>query len=471
MTTHESDTGERRLLTAMITDAAVLAAVAPHFREGHGLSRWAALIGGWCVAHYARGKAAPGRAIEAAYRKWARSRIGRGDKDSAKFIDLVLGSLSGDYEAQAGRGASLEEAESILSESRWRRLRCDLDQAIDAHDYERAQKAYADFRPVRFGGGDYLDVTDMTAALRDALTAASHPPLLSFHGPKGAFYGRSLDRACFVAYHGPEKRGKSTWLLDLAWLSMLHRRKVAYFESGDMTRPQLLRRLACRATRRPLYACKYRFPVAEKLVGEGKEARLEVSHEVRQTDAVMTLQEAEDAFSDAQENWVRDEMGYLRFQFHPTRALTVPMIEASLEAWASAGWEADVVLVDYADLLGSALITKAFTAQDTIDDTWARMRALSQVRDCLVATATQCKTSAGGKANIGREDIGSYDRRKLAHTTANFVINQTPKEKKLGVTRLDWDAVRDEEGFGTLHCAGCPQIYDPAVRAVLYGGL
>jgi hypothetical protein len=175
MTTHESDTGERRLLTAMITDAAVLAAVAPHFREGHGLSRWAALIGGWCVAHYARGKAAPGRAIEAAYRKWARSRIGRGDKDSAKFIDLVLGSLSGDYEAQAGRGASLEEAESILSESRWRRLRCDLDQAIDAHDYERAQKAYADFRPVRFGGGDYLDVTDMTAALREPPAAAVLP--------------------------------------------------------------------------------------------------------------------------------------------------------------------------------------------------------------------------------------------------------------------------------------------------------
>jgi hypothetical protein len=86
----------------------------------------------------------------------------------------------------------------------------------------------------------------------------------------------------------------------------------------------------------------------------------------------------------------------------------------------------------------------------------------------LCLTATQCKTSAGGKKRIDVTDIGADDRRKNAHATSMYAIDQTDKEKKLGVARLNDLLNRDDSAPGTLYMAQCLPIYNPCARVALY---
>ena len=51
-----------------------------------------------------------------------------------------------------------------------------------------------------------------------------------------------------------EKRGKTFWLIDMAWRGMLQRKKVAFFATGDMSQRQMMRRFIARAAKRPFKA-------------------------------------------------------------------------------------------------------------------------------------------------------------------------------------------------------------------------
>src|ERR1019366_6455185 len=86
----------------------------------------------------------------------------------------------------------------------------------------------------------------------------------------GEFFGNALERDGFIAFTGPEKRGKTFLLLDVAWTAIQQNRKVVFFEVGDMSQNQIMRRFAVRASRRPLDPCIVRYPTfIEREDGDG----------------------------------------------------------------------------------------------------------------------------------------------------------------------------------------------------------
>jgi hypothetical protein len=62
----------------------------------------------------------------------------------------------------------------------------------------------------------------------------------------------------------------------------------------------------------------------------------------------------------------------------------------------------------------------------------------------------------------------SEDKRKFAHVTGFFGLNATVEEKKLGITRLNWLVLREEDFIETQCCytAGCLAIASPFIKSV-----
>jgi hypothetical protein len=104
----------------------------------------------------------------------------------------------------------------------------------------------------------------------------------------------------------------------------------------------------------------------------------------------------------------------------------------------------DVIIIDYADNLAPENAREEPRHQ--VNRTWKMLRGLSQERHCLVVTATQAAGRSYKKNSVEMEDY-SEDKRKYAHVTACFGLNQTPEEKRAGLMRIGPIVMREDEFF------------------------
>ena len=109
------------------------------------------------------------------------------------------------------------------------------------------------------------------------------------------------------------------------------------------------------------------------------------------------------------------------------------------------GFVPDVIVIDYADLLApdGGGVQEFRHKQDQV---WKSLRALSQERHVLTVTATQADADSYKKDSLSLSNF-SEDKRKLAHVTAQYGLNQDPqgKEKRLGILRVNEIVVREGE--------------------------
>ncbi|MDR2170549.1 MAG: hypothetical protein LBP59_10440 [Planctomycetaceae bacterium] len=227
-------------------------------------------------------------------------------------------------------------------------------------------------------------------------------------------------------------------LLDVAWRAVLQRRRVAFFEIGDMSQNQIMLRLMQRVTKRPRRRGYYSFPTC-----------LEVDRKRNViTDPVQEYFEfgldVEDALSACNELAI--DRGLLRLSVHANSTVSVLTLESVLDSWERVGWTPDVIVIDYADLL--IPVDSRLEKRHQVDETWRRLRGLSQVRHCLIITATQAD-AASYKTKVLDKSNFSESKTKLAHATGIIGINATPQERDQSVRRLNW-IVRREGSYNEL---------------------
>lgn len=91
----------------------------------------------------------------------------------------------------------------------------------------------------------------------------------------------------------------------------------------------------------------------------------------------------------------------------------------------------DVILVDYPDILGPEF--KGDT-RDQINETWLRLRSISQEYNCLVAVISHSNKATYDR-DIRQGDL-SEDSRKLNHVTWAGAINQSQEDEDNGCIRI-----------------------------------
>lgn len=447
---------ERQVLVGMVISRAVLGPIAERWSHGLFASKWANMVGSWCVQHYRKYRKPPKGMIEQYFRNWEETER---DKETIAAIETLLVGLSDECE-HLKRTVSpdflVDAAAELFEKVRLRQMSEQVQALLEVNDTPRAREVVDKSRKIELGVGAGVNVLVDEEVVRSAFELMGES-VVKYPGAAGNFFGSMLGRDCFVSFLASDKRGKSFFLQDLAVRSVVQGNNTAYFELGDHSQHQVMRRLASRITGRPTKPYRYSWPLS--MESNGPKDIPELKTEWREDKKGLTPDETLIAFRE-----VADAVGDDRFKLtcHPNSTLSVAGIDNILEGWARDGWTPDVCVVDYSDL--AAPLDSKPDRRDQIDATWRALRALSQRWHCLVATATQADADSYDSWILSRSNF-SEDKRKNAHVTGMIGINQTAAEKEEGIFRLNWVNGRDLD-FGEKQClwvAGCLACASPII--------
>jgi hypothetical protein len=459
--TEKSGSIERRILLGCITETSFLARIVPHYACDLLRSSWSNLILKWCVDHFNQYQEAPKESIQLLYEEWQSEGP---DEDTDKLVVRFLTSLSEEHKNPIHVDKLLGIAErhfnAVLAEKLTTLVRTDIDsQKVGVHTLEEIES----FKRIHLKTQKGIDVLH-NIDVQDSALEFRQQVLVRYPGAAGKFFGDELSEDSLVGFLAPPKVGKSYLLLDVAWRAMLQGQNVAYFQVGDLSLHQTMRRFHKRAARRPIKARRIEYPVG-LILPTSKADGIEVPRDFRNYDTVLTKEEGNRAFERVA---AKPGCGKLVLSWHPNGTISVSGIKAILEGWDREGLVCRTTVIDYADNLASMNPKDRSDLQ--IAHTWAMLRQLSEVRKCLVVTAAQTNKEGFRTWVMTRSNFrGSL--MVLGHVTAFLGINQTDEEKDLGVMRLNFIVRREAEFSETkcLYCAGCLDIASPIIRSEMYG--
>jgi len=452
---------ERMVLTALIVDDLVLAKISNKWKTGLFRTNWANLIAGWCIKYHIKYSKAPKGQIENLYQSWAST---HDSKENTRLVEKFLGSISDDYEEleqEINSQYIIDIAGRYFNEVQLEKLAEEIQGDIEIDKPEKANDRVVQFNKIELGDGEGINILQDKEAIKAAF-ADKKEALIEYPGDLGRFFKDTLERDAFIAFLGPEKRGKTFWLLDIAYRSMLQRKKVAFFEAGDMSQNQIMRRLMIRVSGRPLYPCKLHIPVAMKIREKENVAR--VKSKVKTFHKKLNWKIAKKACEEVMRTKIKSKRPLFKLSCHPNSTLNVRMMKSILQNWERDDWVPDVIVVDYADIMNMDF--PGIEGRDRINETWKQLRALSQEYHCLVVTATQADASSYDAKTITMQNF-SEDKRKFAHVTGMVGLNVVDAEKSRDIIRLNWIVLR-ESRFNVqkcVHVAGCLGLSNPAIKS------
>lgn len=457
---------ERRILTAMIVDDSTLANITAKWRDGMFSSGMANSIGKLCVEYFRKYEESPKQSISGLFESWADGK----DKEVIKQASYFLESLSDEYE-QKEHGINpsyeIDFAETWFNRVRMNRLADEIQTCIIEGKDLDALKAINSFSKIEMGPSEGIDLFQDRESVISAFNKSHTEPLIQYDGALGQFFGEQLCRNNFVAFMAAEGTGKSWMLLDIAYRAALNRKKVAFFDTGDMTQEQVIERFGMRAARTPMYSETGEWPYTvnwpTSFDTSDPAAGPSVGYKYKEYAGPLTGEKAANAFAKVQKMRVKSSKSYLKISCHANSTVSVPDIKTILESWAMNGWSPDVVVIDYADIL-APIDKRNPDRMEQINASWKAMRQLSQELNVLVVTATQANRE-GYKAKTLRMEHTGEDKRKLAHVTAMVGINCNDTDKELGIVRLNY-LKRRRGAFRASRCvyvAQCLPLAHPTV--------
>jgi archaellum biogenesis ATPase FlaH len=441
----------------MIVDKKVCGAVAALWDGNLFADDWQNAVAQMCVDFYREHRRAPNRAVEDLYDDWA-AEATRADTEA---VDRLLSGLSDEY-GRNGKGPLASHVISLATrhfdEVRLRRTRDGLSDALERGSVRAARKAVQSYRPFETALESITDVLSVTPRVMEESFSCRENLFDWGQEALDKFFRGCLARGQFLALMGRTKIGKSFWLQEFAWQAMHGGCNAIIFECGDQTRGQVLLRLATRAAGHPARWDGHAVRVPRTLGVKGESISFEELSFAGPLDRETALAALHDLTAG-------DGMGRLKLSVHPNSTLNVHHLEGILDTLELEGWKADVVIIDYADIL--APLDGKIETRDQINATWKALRALSQSRNCLVVTATQSDAdSYNAEKDLERHNF-SECRSKYDHLSAGMVgINQKSGEQNLGQYRLNWVIPMRDMDFSLqamCHTAACLALANPAV--------
>jgi len=459
---------DREILISMVVDARVLGAIAAKWPEDGRLfaSDWANTVARWCVKHHRDYGKPPRKSIRGYFDRWAER--GR-DKEEVTAMENFLAALSGQYDQYDRNGDGPDPQYVIdLARDRFTAVRMQdsiekLKAQLDRGDVAKAEEIWNSFRRVDVGTGAGVDLLTEKQAVRTAFETKSEV-LIKFGDPYAdAFFGDALSRDEFIVVTAKEKGGKSFTLQEIALRGVENKRNVAFFELGDQSQNQIIRRIAARIARHPHKLTQspqtVSWPTSITRNGNGPP-------EVQFEDLTFTEPLSADAAVKAVRRFGKKWMGFgesrLRLSCHPASSVNAPQIEAVLEDWARDGWRSDIVIIDYLDLMSP--INGTADTRDQINANWKALRGINLKWHVLLVGGTQANRASYEAEYLTRDNF-SEDKRKNAHVTGMLGINQTDDEAVAQIVRYNWMLLRDlpftNETY--LYAATCLAVANPMV--------
>lgn len=428
---------ERLVVAALCLDTETLSRVAALLPDNCFPSKFSNTVTKWCLNHFKQFGEAPGPAVlTAIYSDWARS----ADKASTDLVGRFLGSLQpvtmrADY--------VVELIHKLISRTAAKQLADNITAAISNGNITAATNAIQSFKlPELSQRVDYLEPFTALDAVQTAFEKTQYESIIKFPADTalGQWLGPTLHRDALVILCGADKSGKSSHLAGLCQRALIQGLRVAYFNIGDLSQEQVLRRWSTAWLGKPARAGKVKIPTKINY-NEAKELTVEFQEQYYSSG--YTVEEAKVAWAAMA---ARGEPNRFRLHSTPADTMTVEDIRRKLSAWADKGWVPDVVGLDYAGLVAKSPHTEGHEAHDHI---WKNLRAISSEFKILLLTASQ----------VNKEGYNSWFLSKVnftgskgiwAHANAAIGINMTEFERDQQVTRLNYIVLREQEFLADL---------------------
>jgi hypothetical protein len=489
---------ERRIITGLIISTDYLTEIRKIWNSKLIGSSTAKRIANWCIEFYDQYHTAPGQEIESIFLRKTKNE----DRNNIKDIEDILSSLSDEYEHQDKFNVPylIDQTKQYFDERDLREFSEGIQADLDEGNILQAKRdAYAYTPSIEVTDNDIeLSDKNISEFVEKAFKTASQP-VVKYSRQLGSFLNDQLVRGGFVAFMGPEKRGKTFFLLDIGMRASRQGANVAFFQAGDMTQDQQLKRmciyLAKKSDKKKYSGVMYE-PVRDCIfnqldtcdrkqrecdfgIFEDRSERY-LRKEIKRKEIIEAYEDNEDykpcyncskywsnqwgavwlkkintgnpldvnlAKKKVNEFFVKNNRRF-KLSSHPTKTLKVSDIDLILDTWERKdGFVADLIIVDYADILAPEN-NMDFRQQE--NDKWMYLRKLSQKRHALVVTVTQTDADSYTKDTIGLKNF-SEDKRKYAHVTAMYGLNQdrTGREKELGIMRINEQVIREGDSLNS----------------------
>jgi hypothetical protein len=488
---------ERKIIIGLIVSTEFLQQIKDEWNPEYIESQVAKTLAGWCWEFYNTHNKAPNKEIESILIKKLRKK--KIKKDLAEELETdILQGLSEQYTSNdLDVDALLTDTREYFTERQLQLLSEELQTYIEKGEIDKAKAAYEKFQLIEGGQKEGLDLSsDEVFAKIDEAFDTNNQIVIKFTGALGDFWNDELVRGGFVAILAPEKRGKTFMLMEAMMEGYLQKRKVAFFQAGDMTEGQQLIRTAiylAQKSNKEKFCGKQYIPVLDCIKNQTDTCNKKIRacqfgvfepdrvENLRQTityDELVEAHQANKFYKNCYNclNWSKNKWGTpwlarfdngkdpltakeaknhfkkffhgnetIKLSTHANGELTINKMKSILSTWARKDkFVPDLILVDYADLLVS---TERMDTRHQIDHIWRSLRGMSQTYNALIIAPTQADAKSYEQELLKLGNF-SEDKRKLAHVTAMYGLNQSPdgREKKLGIMRINKIVVR-EDGF------------------------
>lgn len=491
---------ERKIIIGLITQTEFLRQLENSWNNEYIESSTAKKVASWCWEYFKKYREAPLENIEMIYIKKLRAK--KVSQDEAEELEQdILPALSTEYEKKGiNITVLLEETQEYLATRHVNLHNERVAYLIEKNEIEQAQKEIQAFKPLSFKNDEEneLDLSDSKVFNRiESAFDTTYQNVIKFPGALGEFWNEQLVRNAFVSIMASEKRGKTFWLLEFMMRAFKQKRKIAFFQAGDMTENQQLMRICiyiARKSNKEKYCGKQFIPVQDCIKNQADTC----NKKIRECDfgvlgmaekdirSKITKRELIEAYKNNPNyrpchnclEWNKNRWGtvwieeidiksplttreakrYIRKLFFKVKhsvkiatyvngTLTISEMRRKLKKWKEAGFVPDVILADYADLLETETKMDERPKQNYI---WKGLRALSQEGDWLLISPTQADAASYKTYRLDLDNF-SEDKRKYAHVTAMYGLNQDPqgREKELGLMRINRLVIREGDFHST----------------------
>jgi hypothetical protein len=458
---------ESQILIGMIVSKPFLTQIAPVIEFAFFKTDMHRTVAKWCIQYFNQYQDCPDKRIENIFHGWVENK--KPDPEIVSSVEAFLSHLSEKHDTEKDINVPylLDETAKWVTLRKMELLKDEIEYAITNGSIEEAENAIVNYSTLSLSEGNGIDLLHDKAAWEAAYSEAQKPLIRFANDDVDRFLARPMTRDALIGILAPEKRGKTWWCIELAIRGLRNRKRVAFFEVGDMSQSQILKRFGCYFSKRPSIRAlcgDVRVPVHI----ERHDKQPFVGYETMACKSPITLKSSLESVARFAASQGIGE-NYLRLSTHANSSVSVADINGILQRWGQEyEFVPDIIVIDYPDILAPEPGTQSNLPRDQINATWKALRRLSQEKHCLVIVPTQANAAAHQSTTL---DVSNFaeDKRKFAHVTGMLGLNQNDEEKDAGIMRLNWVILR-EGSFSPKRClyvAQCLAVGRPMVCACL----
>ncbi|MEN6510062.1 MAG: hypothetical protein ABFD63_14985 [Smithella sp.] len=471
---------ERRMCVAAVISTPFLQGVSQIWRPGLIKSPFVNAIMDWTLQYLKEYKKAPCDDINQLFESNSSSME---DVDKT-LVESFLQSISNERKRVERMNVDylLDETSRLLQKTSLQKLHSNLGNALVVGDSNSAADLVRSWNKIEPPAREEVKPLSDHEAIARAFDN-THQSMFSLPGAVGSLINPHAVRGGFITFLGPEKRGKTWWLQEVTFRGLLANCNVAFFNAGDMSPEEMIIRQQTYLTGRspheefcgplivPVIDClrqqngSCRYPC-----GKGKKMDVPIDPDTKTIEPIELIRAYQSGMewtpcpncktcpkfkgslwykcrpavkpltwrqaALASKRFIKAIGGdRLRMASYPTETLTLDMQESVLDRWERKdGWIADIVVTDYLDICIAENTRQDLRHQE--NEKWAGARRMSLRRHCLYVSASQA-TAASYDALVIKMGHTGNDKRKNAHVTAMFGLNQTEEEKEAKIQKVN----------------------------------